>query len=242
MPRQTLTSVTQYAFFVCIFIAFFPSISAAQKIFEGVVSYRVTSPKASNDITIYSKYALSKIKLTMTNKEVQFVFDRENQKIVMIVPDDKVYTIQTLKGETKENKPNSLVSNQKQETQALPQLTGKTKKILGYECEQWLETNSQGTTEIWLTREIGTLNALSILSDSGTPKSAAGMGVRMIGGVFLPVTRGIKLNEYFPLQIIHYSPQGQTVSSVEATSLQAQTLDNSIFQPPANFQKGVGSE
>lgn len=242
MPRQTLTSVIQYALFVCIFITFFPIISAAQKIFEGVVSYRITSPKASNDITIYSKYALSKIKLTMTNKEVQFVFDRENQKMVMIVPDDKVYTIQTLKGETKENKPSSLASNQKQEVQALPQLTGKTKKILGYECEQWLETNNQGTTEIWLTKEIGTLNALSIISDSNIPKSVAGVGARMVSGIFLPVTKGIKLGDYCPLQIIHYSPRGQTISSVEAISLQAQTLDNSIFQPPTNFQKSVGSE
>jgi len=229
----------------CVILLFaigFPLICSGQRVFEGTTIYRLTTPKATNEVTFFCKYSVSKIKIYMSDKEVQIVFDRDSQKMTMIIPQDRIYTIQTLKGDNGESKPNSAVSKEKQETVTLPQLTGQTKKILGYECEQWMERSNNGETELWLTKELGAFNAMSIFAVGNKAKSASGIGVKMIGGAFLPMMKGITLNDYFPVQIIIRNAQGLVVSRVEAVSIQPQALDAALFQPPADFQKSVGSE
>ncbi len=65
--------------------------------------------------------------------------------------------------------------------------TGKTKKILGYLCKQYIATTDQGVSEIWMTNELkaslSKIFSSSMSRSKKTPKYAA--AIQMLDGAFM---------------------------------------------------------
>ena len=99
--------------------------------------------------------------------------------------------------------------------------TGKTKTILGYDCEQWVFEEDGGRSEAWVTDEIGSFQLFkSPMGESYSP------------------SWGNSLNNkgYYPLLVTSSDEDGE-VSKFEVKSVDKSSLSNSEFEPPAGYSK-----
>lgn len=94
----------------------------------------------------------------------------------------------------------------------MPVKTGKTEKIHGYDCEQYLMKDAQGTTEMWLAKDFSPVKGLSH---------------EMSGSFFTP------------FRVITYDPSGKEMSRQEVTKIEKKKLADSLFKPPADYKKLV---
>jgi hypothetical protein len=103
--------------------------------------------------------------------------------------------------------------------------TKKTRKLLGYQCEQIILKRGESETEIWGAKGLSDLTARmdSLLGDSGE------RGV----GTETEVMRQLQL---FPLVSITRS-NGKVVDSQEVTRIERRPLDLSLFVIPPEFKK-----
>ncbi len=103
--------------------------------------------------------------------------------------------------------------------------TGKTKKILGYQCDQLMLRNDDAQTEYWGTKSLSGL-ATSIArafgSDPAEPNGGMSDELASLG--------------YFPM-IVRTRWEGRTVESSEVTRIGLQALAESLFVLPPDFRK-----
>jgi hypothetical protein len=103
--------------------------------------------------------------------------------------------------------------------------TGRSRKILGYACEQFLVKHSGAQTEIWGTKRLaGLATALA---------AALGQEQTVDGGSWTDVLtkRGV-----FPL-LASTRIEGKIVESQEVTRIERLTLPPELFALPAGYKK-----
>jgi len=99
--------------------------------------------------------------------------------------------------------------------------TGKTKKILGYNCEQWIINDENGKVEVWVTNELG-----NFMTMDGP-----------MGGGYSPAWSSyLENNGFFPMLVITTNPKGES-SKFEVIDVNKTSLSNSEFAPPSNYKK-----
>ena len=104
-------------------------------------------------------------------------------------------------------------------------MTSTKETILGYDCTKFVVTGEHGTTEIWVTDQLGTF-----------------MGFYHGGG---PGRRGsqeapewesaMKGGGFFPMRVLGNTSKGQV--RMEVTSVQKTSLPDSLFAPPDGWRK-----
>jgi hypothetical protein len=101
---------------------------------------------------------------------------------------------------------------------------GRTKKILGYVCEQVLLTHAEGETEIWGTKQLADLEATTsrVLGQSASE-----------GGGWIDEVAALGL---YPL-VSHTRMGGRLVESQETTRIEKRTVADDLFELPAGYQK-----
>ncbi len=99
--------------------------------------------------------------------------------------------------------------------------TGKTKTILGYECEQWLYEDENGTSEIWATDELG-----HFLFAENPMQQGGGSMMNMFNET-----------EFFPLVVVVKTSDGQTEVELTAREVKKQEIADSRFSAPEGYQK-----
>jgi hypothetical protein len=103
--------------------------------------------------------------------------------------------------------------------------TGKTRKILGYSCDQLYIRNGEAETEYWGTKSLSAL-AAALSKATG---SQAGTGV----------SDDLTAMGYFPLVAVT-KMGGKVLESSEVTRLEAMTLPQELFEiPPGYKQQGI---
>ncbi len=102
--------------------------------------------------------------------------------------------------------------------------TGRTKKILGYACEQVLLTRAEGETEIWGTRKLPDLAATTskVLGQSEAE-----------GGGWMDEVASLGL---YPL-VSSTRIGGKLVESQETTRIEMKNLTPDLFDLPPGYQK-----
>ena len=101
--------------------------------------------------------------------------------------------------------------------------TNKTRKILGYVCEQVMIQKGETETEIWGTKGLGDLTQM--LNQSLQAESAGGEEGDLIAKMGL-----------YPLQsVTRY--EGRILESQEVTKIERKSLSNDLFRIPEGYKK-----
>jgi len=149
------------------------------------------------------------------------IYRNDRHIIWMLNDEDKTY-FEILQ----EEKPQGLRSGEESRLEDKPTVrrTGRTKKILGYSCEQVLLTRGEGETEIWGTKQLSELEATTsrILGQSDAEAGGWMDEVARLGLYALVSSTRIK---------------GKIIESQETTRIEVKNLSSDLFDIPPGFRK-----
>jgi hypothetical protein len=194
--------------------------------FEGKVNFTMTSGRGQPQQINYNIKG-DKIRIDMpgqkgmggmiiepAKKETTVIMDEQKMYMTMAMPDVAAQAVEAKAGEAKLEK------------------TGETEKILGYTAEKYISTYQGTQTELWLAEGLGTFMSFS----NSNPMMGGG---KRGGGA--PATQGwekmLAGKELFPLRVVSKGKDGKDSFKMEATAIDKQTLPDSLFSPPAGYQK-----
>jgi hypothetical protein len=111
---------------------------------------------------------------------------------------------------------------------ATVEITTTKEKILGYDCVKYVAQSKEGTSEIWVTDQLGAFLGL------GGPAMGGG---RRGSGASAPQGWEAALagKGVFPLRVVT-SAGGKETFRLEATAIEKVALPDSTFSTPADFQ------
>ncbi len=196
--------------------------------FEGIVE--------SKNLTTDELGSLQKFTITMWIKKdrirvqssafgntpaTTMIYRNDRHIIWMLNDEDKTY-FEILQ----EEKPQGLRSGEESRLEDKPTVrrTGRTKKILGYSCEQVLLTRGEGETEIWGTKQLSELEA--------TTSRILGQSDAEAGGWMDEVAR---LGLYALVSSTRI--EGKIIESQETTRIEVKNLSSDLFDIPPGFRK-----
>ena len=198
--------------------------------FEGKIRLKITgqdmpSKRSGGDspmfITQFLKGGLMRMEMEMDGGKVMGaqIIDPVKREMTMMMPEQKMYMVM------------KMPAGQPTATSAAPQSdvdfvrTGVTEKILGYKCEKIIIKHKNGEAEVWGAEGLGTYKSMSAGGPMGrrAPKSAW-EGVLAEHG-------------FFPLRMISRDKSGKEQMRMEVVSVDKQSLPDSMFAPPADYEK-----
>ncbi len=202
---------------VGVLFLFLTSSISAQKAFEGKIKIKLSS---DNQTILMNYYIKDKnLKMELSNREENGSFIMKGKNYLVLLPAQKMYmeissemlkNLPEMKPTENTNRDNKIDINKFR--------TGKTKKILGYNCEQWIINNKDGNMEIWVTNELG-----NFITMDGP-----------MGKVYSPAwSTYLQNNGFFPMKVI--SNNGKSV--FEVIEVDKKSLSDAIFSPPSNYKK-----
>lgn len=152
-----------------------------------------------------------------TTPATTMIYRNDRHIIWMLNEEDKTY-FEILQ----EEKPQGLGSAF--EDKPTVRRTGRTKKVLGYSCEQVLLTQPDGETEIWGTKQLSDLEATTsrVLGQSGAE-----------GGGWMDEVARLGL---YPL-VSTTRIEGKIVESQQTTGIEVKNLDPGLFDLPPGYRK-----
>ncbi len=214
-------------------VALLPTFLAAAN-FEGKVSMSVTMPgKPPTDMVFSLKENRSRIDTQMGGNNAGIIMDQGKQEMTILMNSQKMYITRPLP------KPSQPGETPAAGTPAMPahetpQLTseGPGEKILGYDTTKYLATSKDGTSEIWVTDQLGSFAGMGPGGAGGPPAGRRGAPTAA-GSTWDQLIAGRNL---FPLRVVS-KKNGKEDMRMEATSIQKETLPESTFTPPPDFQK-----
>lgn len=220
MNNKLFNKVINYLFVSFILLS---SANFAQS-FEGKIQFKMTHEGEAVVIDYFMKDNNIRMELG-NNKEAVFIKNKD--KSIVLMPEQKMYMdldnsifnkIKNMAGANKE------AENDEKDFDINKYRTGKTKTILGYDCSQWIikDKDDGDEVEAWVTDELG--NFMFMKSPMG-------------GGFSPGWSSSVKNNGFFPILVISKDSEGNETSRFEATEISKQSLQNSLFAPPANFEE-----
>lgn len=202
----------------------------AQNNFEGNIKFKITSDDNSVDMNYFLKEG--KFRIEMGEKGENAVFINANGKSLILMPEQKMYMDlnNSMFAKMKEMMGNKDEDENEEKNEKDFDInkyrTGKTKTILGYECEQWIfndmEDDEQDQVEAWVTDELGNFMLMENPMGSGFSPGW--------GGSF-------KDKGFFPLLVITKDSDGEEVSRFEATEVNKKSLNDDLFQAPSDYSE-----
>lgn len=189
-----------------------PTILQAQT-FEGVVEFTVTGEHGTMPMTYMMKGDNVRVEMEQQpGRKAAILMDAKENKSIMLMDQMKMYMDLPAP-------PPADSTTQKPEITK----TGKTQKILGYDCQQFLIKHGDMQSEVWVTKDLGPFQMLRMAGRQG--KSNAEAWQKMIG------SKG-----GFPLLAI--TKEGDTqISRMEATKVEKKSLDDALFKIPDGYKQ-----
>jgi uncharacterized lipoprotein YehR (DUF1307 family) len=206
-----------------LFLFFFTAINA-QDDFEGKIKFKVTH----DGDEMYLDYFIKGDNLRMEmgdNKEAAFI--KTSDKSIVLMPSEKMYM--DLDNSIFNNLPGmddaDDESDETVEDFNIEKIrTGKTKTILGYNCDQWIFQDSEDESEVemWVTSDLGNFMQ---------------MDSPMVEGFSPGWGSSLSNKGFFPMLVITKDNNGEETSRFEATEVNKQTLKNDLFSPPSDYSE-----
>jgi len=201
--------------------------TAALAQFEGVVESRNTTTDETGALqqfmmSMWIKDSMAKITNGATGSApaVTMIYRTDLNVIWMVNDEEKTY-FEVSQTQQAEESPGPVPPDEK----PVVRKTGRSRKILGYACDQFLVKHSGAVTEIWGTKRLaGLATALA---------AALGQEQTVDGGSWTDVLtkRGV-----FPL-LASTRIDGKIVESQEVTRIERLTLPPELFALPAGYKK-----
>jgi hypothetical protein len=171
-------------------------------------------------MTMWIKGAMAKITTSATpTTPASTMIYRSDLRVIRMLDDDNKTYFEVPQGKTKEDAAAD-------GGQPAPlKKTGKTKKILGYRCEQFLIGQGEAETEIWGTKD---LRGLSAALARALGEERAGQGTAWNDEL-------TKLGIY-PL-LANTRIEGKVVDSQEVLKIEKRSLGEEVFSLPGGYKK-----
>jgi hypothetical protein len=194
--------------------------------FEGKVSLAITGEKGKPMNMNYSMKG-QKLRMDMDSEghQVSTIMDLPKMEMIMLMAEQNMYMVMPIKKPVEK-------AQDKQGDVADIERTGKTETILGYKTDQIIVTDKQkGTvTELWVASDLGVFMGLG--SGAGGP-----FGGRKNAAAAAKWEEALKGKGGFPLRVISHDAKGKDIFKMEATKIEPGALPDSMFVPPASYQK-----
>lgn len=201
--------------------------SYAASSFEGKISLAITGDKkGKSQVMDYSiKGQKLRMDISAEGNQVATIMDMEKLEMTMIMTEQKMYMVHPIK------KPVEKAAEKVGESTAEIEVTGKTETILGYKCSQVLIKDKGTVTECWLAEGLAAFQGLGAPGGGGGPfggKKSANAA---------KWEEALKGKSGFPLRVITRDAKSKETFKMEATKVEPGPLPDSLFAPPAGFEK-----
>jgi hypothetical protein len=191
--------------------------------FEGRVNFKMSSARDQPQEIAYSIKG-DKLRVDMPGQKGMggVIIDVPKRESTIIMDDQKMFMTMTLPDAAAQK-------GNKQNEQGTFEKTGEKETILGYAAEKFISTTKDAKTELWLAEGLG-----SFMMANGNP-----MGGRRGGNTAAPQgwERALAGKDLFPLRVVSKDNAGKETFRMEATAIDKKPLADSLFAPPAGYQK-----
>ena len=201
---------------IILIILGFGVINAQTKTFEGIVKYdaKFADEESETNLTLTMDYFIkdNKFRVEFNSPEGQAIMLINKDKTVMLIPQNNMYMefSNTDENDTEDTKTNDEFTKSK---------TGATKEILGFNCEQYIFKEDDGTMELWFTKDLG------FFMFAANPMEKSKIDNKYFADGF------------FPLIIKMKDPNGIENGSLDAVKVEKKKLADSMFEIPAGYTK-----
>ena len=217
-----MKSIKNVLFFILLVFCFYPVRSFSQS-FEGEIVMKITD-KDQDQPQIVDYYCKgSKIRFEGKGDEGMkgaMVLDTKTSEALILMPTQKMYMTYNYKNFMGHARDSISKAMEKGDVK----MTGETKDINGFKCEKWTFKDDDGNTgEAWMTK--GIRNFFFFSNPMG-------------GRSDQPEWQKKLTNEgYFPMMVTTKNSDGEIESTMEVTSVEKKSLDESLFTPPSDYKK-----
>ena len=221
-----MKSILSIFIFTMVVFCFLPLRSYAQS-FEGKIVMQITSKDQDRPQTIDYYCKGSKIRFEGKGAEGgggAMVMDTKDYSALIIVPQQKMYmtySYKNLLGAASDTVKNKM---QTEMEKGNIKMTGETKEINGFPCEKWVYKDDEGKSgEAWMTKGIKNFFFFSnpMKPENNEPEWQ----------------KKLTQEGYFPMMVVSKDEDGNIDSKMEVTSIEKKSLDDSLFNPPADYKK-----
>ena len=197
--------------------------------FEGKVTMKMTGPRGAPQQMAFSlKEGFSRIDVeTGQGRAAGIIFDATKQEMTILMLDQKMYMTQPMP------KPPAATGAAEGAAATAVEITTTKEKILGYDCVKYVAKTKDGTSEIWVTDQLGTFLGMG----GGGPMGGGRRGPGGPGGGPPPQgwEQALLGKGVFPLRVVTTAGDKETFR-MEATAIDQQALPASTFAAPADFK------
>ncbi len=193
--------------------------------FEGRVTMAMTDKRGTTiPMTISAKAPHTRMDFETPQGAAGMIVDQGKQEVTILMPQQKMYMVQPT--------PNAAVDEAMKDNTGAPEKTDEHAKIAGYDTTKYVMKTKDGTTDIWVTDQLGTFmgfgtEAMSSFGRRGKRGNSAEDAWE----------KAFQGKDAFPLRVISTGPSGKQTFKMEATSVEKKSLPDSTFVPPSDFQK-----
>jgi hypothetical protein len=191
--------------------------------FEGKVSMKMTAGRDKPQEITYSIKG-SKMRIEMPAQRGAtggMIMDTAKKEMTMIMDEQKMYMTMAIPEA-------AMQAAEKSNEDTKLEKTNETEKILGYTATKYIATNKDGKTDMWLAEGLGTFMGMNNNSNPMGGRRAAPPPAweRVLAG-----------KELFPLRVVGYDKGNKESFKMEVTAIDKTSLPESMFTPPAGYQK-----
>jgi Domain of unknown function (DUF4412) len=196
--------------------------------FEGTIRFKTTSQdrstKGSADNASFTNFcvkgALMRVDVEASSgQQFSSIIDSVNRQVITLMPQQKMYMTMALP------EPQKTAGAATPAKDAEVVRTGETETILGYRCEKVIVKSKDGETEIWGAKGFGAFHAMGDRNPKGRPAPISAWETAL-------ADLGL-----FPLRRVNRDKSGKEVKRMEVVSIDAQSLPDAAFAPPADYRK-----
>jgi hypothetical protein len=194
--------------------------------FEGKVRMKITSgSQPAHAIDYAVKSGLLRIELgAAKGPGGVMIMNPAKREMTMLMPPQHMYLVQPLPA------PAAAAADEAGAAATTLTATGEKEKILGCDCTKYTVTSKHGTTDLWLTEQLGSFSAMT------PPGPGAGPGAARNAAA--PAwAKALEGKNFFPMRIVSHGANGAGEMRMEVESVEPQSLPDSLFTPPEDYRK-----
>ena len=189
--------------------------------FEGKVNFKMTTDGKAQDMVYNIKGDKLRVEMPGMKGMGGMIIDTSKKESTMIMDEQRMYMTMAMR------EADTAGRGDKTEDVKLEK-TSETTKILGYTATKYVSTHEGTTTEMWLAEGLGTF-----MFGGGNPMAGGRRGASPAKGW----ERALAGKDLFPLRVVGKTKAGKETFRMEATEVNKQSLADSMFAPPAGYQK-----
>jgi len=198
----------------------------AQRSFEGVVKYRLTTEGRTVDVTYMTKGDRARSEMQMDGMGMAMLMDASATTMTTIMPSERMYMtmdLSRMRGRT-EGADTAVAEFT---------ATGRTETIAGHECEHYL-TGTNQNTDMCVAAGLGYYLGGGGPGRRGPGSGSSSFGVPRPGDARMAEFRGKFKDGFFPLRLT-VTEGGKVTTDMVVTSIERRALADDLFTVPADF-------